>query len=326
MEYKYLKYKQKYLENLENANNYTMQKGGFVLNMNKLQFPQLAGWQNYSQAARDFKNGIDEIVRKSSPTLNIVTIPANMIAESDIHYLVSNETKTEIAEFILTWLGIDGLLLKFVPKEYINNITYLEKALTQNGLAYEFVPILFKKNKKLIEIAINKNPEMIQYADLSLRKDPTFILALIAKYPSIYNHIYPDLQLNNAIAELAVTNNGRLLKNMQAEFKNTEKIVRLAVKNYAGALQYASDDLIQNSSFMDSLVQEHSELLNLYVIGNDLLNRTISEIKQRRIADEYKEKTYQREMNSLKITVDNIYRNTLHIIQYTKPKDSVELE
>ena len=62
MEYKYLKYKQKYLEI-----PITMQKGGYPLKF--LTFPGLCGWYSSEEYVKEFRKGIDEIVNSNTASM-----------------------------------------------------------------------------------------------------------------------------------------------------------------------------------------------------------------------------------------------------------------
>ncbi len=119
-----------------------------------------------------------------------------------------------------------------------------------------FNRIPFKCNKLAALKQVIQIPYSFIHISEALKADAEVAAEAIIREPDIFDYISRDLQLNRPFVLATVSVSGRALIFAKA-FQNDKEVVLAAVRNNKEAISSASHDILGDSPFMLSLIQEH---------------------------------------------------------------------
>lgn len=142
------------------------------------------------------------------------------------------------------------------------------QAVQNNPKALLYAADSLRNDPDFIRDAITMNPQALFYAADALRADRDFMLDVIQhRNPKAFAYAGEELKadeefvmeaidLNPAVAEFAVSENGLLLADLDEELRNNPTIARKAVEQNPLALEFVGDDLKRDSELVLLAVQK----------------------------------------------------------------------
>lgn len=140
--------------------------------------------------------------------------------------------------------------------------------------AIRYAPDIWKDDEDFVLLAVKRAGITLAYASLRMRDNENIVLAAIESQPKalqyasnrIRDHLFSAPNRFHDREDLAlavVTQNGKMLRLLTDRLRSNKDIVSAAVRNYAYALQYASDTLKDDKDVVLIAVRRNGETLRL---------------------------------------------------------------
>ena len=186
---------------------------------------------------------------------NYDTICKEAIKQNGLAYNCLSNTNKLVYEYACLIVSNNGLLLKYVPNEIIDQ-KLINLAIENNPRAYEFVPFIFR-TFELTEMVVGKDGTIIEFISDDFFLDIKLLSSAIKQNPSaIYfipeNIFEQDVYLNELVIP-AITQDGLLIKYFPFEYNDI--LILKAIKQNIHAIKYMDIKHIHNVEVVKKIVK-----------------------------------------------------------------------
>ena len=132
----------------------------------------------------------------------------------------------------------DGLKLRHINPELLEDPNIIALALKKNGLALQYVPP-HKRTKETVRLAVDQNGHALMFAPREWQDVSEVVSAAVAQDPHAFKWASERLKNNKGLVLKVVTKNGFALPYASEELRADEDVISAAVGNQKKAEIYA---------------------------------------------------------------------------------------